>query len=359
MRKFAFLCHPLDFDQLASVDPALGRKSPRLVRQVMAQVPPSHVRTLALYSPTGAEALCELICIWLLPDQFKSLDPKLIEVKLSESFALAGKLGCELVGLGAYTKVAGRADPEFYRRFPFAVTTGNTYTAALAVDALERLQEQRQLVREKTELTVLGAAGAIGNAVLRAMAPRVARVNLVGKNLPNLERAAAAIGAFGAEVTICADAKSACREADLIFCATSEPSLLIEARDLALNAAVVDVSKPVNILPDNNRPDVTIVDCAMVATCERRTIHQHVRCFPFVNGLDTPEVFACFAESMILALEGRMEGYSQGRRLELAKFPEIRALARKHGFGPKLEVLTCSPSSPDESASSRRLTGIA
>src|SRR5262249_14148579 len=155
VRKFAFICHPLDFQHLAEVDAGLGKKSPRLVRQVMAQVPPTHVRTVRIQSPTGAEVICEMICVWLLPDQFKNLEPRLVETKLFEALQIAGRLSCELVGLGAYTKVAAQGDPELYKNFPFAITTGNTYTSALAVQTLETLIQTRNLRRDTTELAVV------------------------------------------------------------------------------------------------------------------------------------------------------------------------------------------------------------
>ena len=338
MHRFAFLCHPLDFHQLANLDSGVARKSPRLIRQVMAQVPPSHVRTVEITSPTGAKAIAEMICVWLLPDQFRSLDERLVRAKLVEALEIARGLECQLVGLGAYTKIAAFSYTDAYANFPFAVTTGNTFTSALAVRAMQEVMGSRELLRETTEVAVVGAAGAIGNAVLRAIAPQVGKVNLAGRNLEVLEKIAGETRSYGCEVEVCLSAKHACREADLVLLATSEPGLLIQAADLSYGAAVIDVSKPVNILPDASRPDVAILDCAMVQTPARRMVQNHVQCFPLVEGLDSPEVFACFAESMILALEGRFEAYSSGRTLDIRKFDEILNLGRKHGFSTKVKV---------------------
>lgn len=332
MKRFAFLCHPLDFQHLASVDSGLLRKSPRLVRQVMSQVPASHVRTVRVISPTGAMAQCELLCVWLLPDQFKDLDPRFVQMKLEEAFRLAANLECELVGLGAYTKVAAVRNPDLYARYPFAVTTGNTFTAALAVESLEQCILERGLSRDDVELTVVGCTGAIGNAVTRALAPQVARLNLVGRSLRAVEKVGRDLSGYGCNIKPFTDAKFSCRDANLIFLATSEPGLLIQATDLAQNARVVDVSKPVNILPDLLRPDVRVIDCAMVSSPPLHTVADHVHCFPSVAGLGSPNLFACFAESMVLALEGRIEAYSKGGHLDTHKFPEILSMARKHGF---------------------------
>ena len=42
--------------------------------------------------------------------------------------------------------------------------------------------------------------------------------------------------------------------------------------------------------------------------------------------------YACMAETMILALEGRIEDYSIGRELSIERVKEIGQMAAKHGF---------------------------
>jgi hypothetical protein len=42
--------------------------------------------------------------------------------------------------------------------------------------------------------------------------------------------------------------------------------------------------------------------------------------------------YACMAETMILALEGRYENYTLGKEISLAKVNEINQMARRHGF---------------------------
>jgi fatty aldehyde-generating acyl-ACP reductase len=54
--------------------------------------------------------------------------------------------------------------------------------------------------------------------------------------------------------------------------------------------------------------------------------------FGFDFGFPPGMAFACMAEGMILALEGRMESYSLGRDIAVDRVPEIEALGAKHGF---------------------------
>ena len=42
--------------------------------------------------------------------------------------------------------------------------------------------------------------------------------------------------------------------------------------------------------------------------------------------------YACMAETMLLALEGKMGDYSLGRDIKLEQVEEITRLAEKHGF---------------------------
>jgi predicted amino acid dehydrogenase len=52
----------------------------------------------------------------------------------------------------------------------------------------------------------------------------------------------------------------------------------------------------------------------------------------FDFGLPAGRAYACMAEVMVLALEGRYESFSLGQRVEMEKVREIARLARKHGF---------------------------
>ena len=54
--------------------------------------------------------------------------------------------------------------------------------------------------------------------------------------------------------------------------------------------------------------------------------------FNFNFGFPPKTAYACMAETMILALEGKMESYTLGRELTLKQVEEIYQLGKKHGF---------------------------
>ncbi|MEG0831974.1 MAG: shikimate dehydrogenase, partial [Acidaminococcaceae bacterium] len=54
--------------------------------------------------------------------------------------------------------------------------------------------------------------------------------------------------------------------------------------------------------------------------------------FGFNFGFPAQMSYACMAETMILALEGRYENFTLGRNLSLEQIDTIAALAQKHEF---------------------------
>jgi hypothetical protein len=54
--------------------------------------------------------------------------------------------------------------------------------------------------------------------------------------------------------------------------------------------------------------------------------------FNFDFGFPPDQVYACMAETMVLALEGRRECFTLGRDISVDRVREIAALADRHGF---------------------------
>jgi predicted amino acid dehydrogenase len=54
--------------------------------------------------------------------------------------------------------------------------------------------------------------------------------------------------------------------------------------------------------------------------------------FHFNFGFPPGKSYACMAETMALALEGRFEDYTLGKEITRSRVEEIAAIAKKHGF---------------------------
>jgi fatty aldehyde-generating acyl-ACP reductase len=90
---------------------------------------------------------------------------------------------------------------------------------------------------------------------------------------------------------------------------------------------VCDVAQPRNVSPAvaARRDDVLVIDGGIVEVPGEVD-------FGFDFGLPPRMAYACMAETITLALEGRYEPYSLGRRLSIERVEEIARLAEHHGF---------------------------
>ncbi len=130
-----------------------------------------------------------------------------------------------------------------------------------------------------------------------------------------------------ARVEVCADARSAACEAQLVLSTTSAAAPILRAEWLRQGAVVCDVARPSDLSADvrRTRADVEVLEGGLIQLPEPLSLG-------FDFGLERGQVFACMAETMLLALEGRRGHYSLGARSAPEKAREMESLAARHGF---------------------------
>lgn len=115
--------------------------------------------------------------------------------------------------------------------------------------------------------------------------------------------------------------------ADVIVTATSSTAHLVQPDNVKHGAVVCDLSRPPNVSREvqARRPDVLVIDGGVVQVPGRPSMGWN---FGFERGL----VYACMAETMMLALEHHYEHTSLGADLNLETIGWLQRLAQKHGF---------------------------
>jgi predicted amino acid dehydrogenase len=153
------------------------------------------------------------------------------------------------------------------------------------------------------------------------------RLVLVGRREDALEPVAAACKARGAQVTTSTDI-AAIYPAGLILTVTSALHAVIEPEHLKPGAVVCDVARPrdVSRRVADVRDDVLVIEGGMVE------VPGDPPDFGFDFGFPPRHSYACMAETMALALEGRYKDYTIGKNLRIEQVNEISAIARRHGF---------------------------
>jgi fatty aldehyde-generating acyl-ACP reductase len=331
MRTFAFMIHPIEPQKdVARKFPVLGKLPSGVIDYFCRFVPPVYLSHIVgvRSEATGEEIEGWLVACPLTPKTMLGVPLSTAYKKIIETGRLAEGLGAQILGLGAFTSVVGDAGVTVSRRLGIPVTTGISYTIAVAVEAA--LEAARRLGLEPAACTaaIVGAYGAAGRACSQLLARSVPRLILVGRKLDRLREVQQQVerAAIGLRTQITTELGRIC-QADIVLAVTSAVEPIIEPEYLKPGAVVCDVARPRNVSRRavEQRDDVLVVEGGIV------DLPGEVE-FGFDFGLPPGQAYACMAETMILALEGRYECHSIGRNVSLERVEEIAHLAAKHGF---------------------------
>ena len=341
--RFAFVIHPLSQEYFRSVEPlgTMAKYAPGAAMDAMekalAYLPPftySHVTGIT--SPTGAEAEGWLITVGGTPKELMAHRPEFTYGRLLAAAETARKLGAQVMGLGAFTKVVGDAGVTVARRAPLPITTGNSYSASGALwaarDAVLRLglAEVDEQGRISGKAMVVGATGAIGSVCARLLALSSDELWLVSPESAKLLALKRDIEKDDprAVINVAATPDAHLSDMDVIVTATSGAGKrVIDIMQVKPGCVITDVARPLDLSAEDvaKRPDVLVVESGEV-----KLPGDDVR----MKGIGLPPgvAYACLAETVVLALEGRYETFTVGRAIEWEKVKEIYKLGLKHGM---------------------------
>lgn len=274
-----------------------------------------------LHSPAGGFARGQLVEIPIGPIHILENPTEAVEL-ITEAVEEAADWGAKVVGLGSITGVVGGRGVYVSERSNAAITTGNSMTVYAALVQLRRACEEAHMRLEDQTLAVVGIPGSIGAAAARLLAPHVKRLILVGRRSTARSRKLAK--ELDAELML--DIPAALSQAKVILTATSTGAC-IDQHQLASGSIVVDVAVPADIMQNGvQRKDVLLLSGGLARVPE--IMRNNSQYLIFHQGM----VPSCLGETMVLALEERMENFSLGRDLCEDRILEIGQLAEKHGF---------------------------
>lgn len=328
MRSFAFMIHPMHAGDVARKFKFAKYIPDLLIERAFAMLPSIKASVITgIHSPYGKTEGWFIACplttklIMTLPEAF-------VLNKIIQGGRLAEKLGAKILGLGAFTKVAGDAGVTVAKSLNIPVTTGNSYTVATAIEATREAAREMGHDLKKSSVVILGATGSIGRVCAMIMASEVRSMTLVARNECKLEELASKIiYDTGLAVKITGNVKKALRTGDIIITVTSAIDTVIEPEDLKTGAVVCDVARPrdVSRRVAEVRDDVLVIEGGVVEVPGDVDFNLNF-------GFPPKTAYACMAETMILALEKRYESYTLGRNLNIGQVEEMASLAKKHGF---------------------------
>ena len=182
MERFAFILHPLVVQDLARKFPFLRYLPERWVESGMKYVPPIKVSHITGIRSPHAEAEGWFVACPLTARQMLTLPETFVVDRIVAAGQVAERLGAKIVGLGAFTSVVADAGISVAQRLNIAVTSGNSYTVATALEGARQALALMGGDMSQAQVVVLGATGSIGAVCSRILAQEAKTVTLVARN---------------------------------------------------------------------------------------------------------------------------------------------------------------------------------
>lgn len=332
MDSFAFIIHPIDPKRDVSRKfPILGRiLTESQINFFSTFFPPLYISEITgiTSQATGKTIRGWFVACPLTPGRMMELSETTVYRKIIETGKLAEKLNADILGLGAFTSVVGDAGITIANKLTIPVTTGDSYTVAIALQAIQKAALDLELSLQNCRVAILGATGAIGQVCAKKLAPKVAELYLIGRRIPALQVLREQIQSVTglSNIHISTDVNDI-RKANLIITVTSSIDTIIHPEQLQPGSIICDVARPRDVSTQvaAARDDILVIDGGMVDIPGQVDFH-------FDFGFPSGKAYACMAETMALTLEGRFEDYSLGKELTIEQVNEIEHIADKHGF---------------------------
>ena len=331
MDSFAFIIHPIDPKRDVSRKfPLLGKVlTERQIDFFSTFFPPVYLSEIEgiRSAATGKSIKGWFIACPYTPRRMMELPVETVYRKIIQTGHMAEKLGAQILGLGAYTSVVGDAGVTIAKALDVPVTTGDALTVSIAVQSITAAAAAMGIPLPQASAAVVGANGAIGRVCAELLAGQVGSLTLIGRDPKKLADLCERLEPGAAAKIRTSTKMDSLAGAELILTVTSALHDVIHPEHLRPGSVICDVARPrdVSAMVASVRDDILVIDGGMVDVPGPVDFH-------FNFGFPAGRAYACMAETMILALEGRFEDYTVGKDIGIERVNEITALARKHGF---------------------------
>jgi len=339
--RFAFIIHPLSSKDLLKIPGINKLKKSKMLADNLEKIS-SNIPGFLYGQIKGIEsehdgtlAIGDIYSVPETPKMMMSKSKKKMYNKLINITRKADLRGNQIIGLGAYTKVFGDAGVTVNRNSPIPVTTGNSLSAAATLWAANYAIDKMNFIKREDgkyrgTVMVVGATGSIGKVNSKILCQSWDRVIIVAPKIYKLIELADEMKEINpnCDVVYATNPSEYLGDSDLIITTTSAQGRKILDIELVKPGCVIcDVSRPFDISEKDAklRPDVLVIASGEVELPGKVEFNIDI-------GLAGKTVYACLAETALLAMEGLYESFSMSRDISYHKVYKIDELARKHGI---------------------------
>lgn len=299
--------------------------------------PPQIVDDITVTSITGQVIQGKYVESCFLPEMLAAKQFKAATRKIINAMVYAQKQGIDITALGGFSSIIfetfNLSQIRQVRNINLEIekfTTGNTHTAYILCRQVEQTSIKYGIDLSKATVAVCGATGDIGSAVCRWLDARtdVKELVLVARNQERLKALQSQLGR-GKVMGI----EEALPIADIVvWVASMAKGMEIDINSLKRPCILIDGGYPKNMSTNIQVPDVHVINGGIV----EHSIDIDWKIMNIVS-MSAParQLFACFAESMLLEFEGWHTNFSWGRnQITVENMDKIGEVSIKHGFRP-------------------------
>ena len=300
---------------------------------VWCTAPPQLVENVEVKSATGISIEGSYIDSCFVPEMLSRF--KTARRKVLNAMELAQKKGINITALGGFTSIMFenfnllqhkqiRNTSLEWERF----TTGNTHTAWVICKQLEINAPRIGIDLKKATVAVIGATGDIGSAVCRWLINKtgISELLMVARQQEPLALLQKELD--GGTIT---SLDEALPQADIVVWVASMPKTIeIDTDNLKKPCLMIDGGYPKNLDEKFQGENISVLKGGIVEFFNDIGWNMME-----LAEMQNPqrEMFACFAEAMILEFEKCHTNFSWGRNnISLEKMEFIGAASLKHGF---------------------------
>lgn len=334
LKGFVVMGHPYNFKHLMKYfkvfKPNIDKITPEFLMKIFELAPTFKTADIKEYqSKAGVTVNGYFVLCPIIPDM-ALLSPEIVLPKVIEGCRIAERLGAGVLALGGFTSIVGeKYFDQLKSKIKVPITTGNTFTSAMALEGVKKACRLFNVDLSQTTIAIIGGTGDIGSACARVLAEQVKEIVITGRTPSSLKAIHEQLQKEGgAKISTTLDNNEAAEKADVIIAAASSTTSIVDINRIKPGAIVCDVGYPKNIGHQaKDRPDIFVFGGGLATAPTPFNVG-------FDVGLPAPDViYGCFAEAIILSLEGRYENFSEGKgKIMPEKIELIRTLAAKHGF---------------------------
>lgn len=344
LKNVAFILHPINIDEFKKkaffyapfevlVAWLLNQFSPKVVKNFFSKLPPHSFMSIHnLKSPSNLMIDVQGIMCGLFPEEVV-VNKEAALKKVLDAINYAVRKDAQVVVLAGFTSIVCSNEQcieSIVRDTNIIITSGNTFTAALAIDGILKSAELLQINPSKSTLAVIGATGDIGSICAKVLSKRFRNVILCSRNIQNDDLIVKETSVFANKVIIENNFSDAVKNSEVILLATSSFISFISSADVKPYSIICDVSLPHNVDHDflEKRRDVFVFDGG------RSMINCDSQDKKWANFVKNNSIYGCIAEGLILGFEKEYKKFSINRGdITEDNICKILSLGEKNGFG--------------------------